>query len=538
MQAEMARHSVGLPSTIPPAAAMREWDGFGVRARERMDEEKHEDEDEASDVKEDVRASLRTPIARGAVSHDSDLGKHSTDYFSAQPTKQWRSSGHSEGFSTPYGTTPGSHCICAEGCRCRDACRYDIHLCRCKAAQSQPKLYSVQPPYYENVEPPSDTWTSPISHPSFASMSNSMARLHIARPTSGEPQVPRMAHGPHLTGSIAAPKVRQRSNTAKSDLVYVPDAPTPPAMSATKDAYPLDFYGRNSGQRFPKFHRSDAGQLSPTDGPASRNNASRKAVTSPLAADPGLVHADDVEGQSRNPVPPIRMRRHVRNIDISNPPIPDPNSTSYAQSFPLASQGNPRGIENEFGDWDTSHIKTPVLKPLGQGGGVTDRVAHVRHSADSTASAFQRQRDIEGTTEYGKAIAPPPLALRPPLTLSMPDFIAPRPASRQRYVQAGGNARLEDRPEISNFALPPALDQGLSLTKEELEQRLLEMSPPRRDSAFSSARPSQDSVSSPPGGRVSRDLEEDAFRGKRSRTSSSVSSKIKRMFSRQHSSTE
>ena len=219
---------------------------------------------------------------------------------------------------------------------------------------------------------------------------------------------------------------------------------------------------------------------------------------------------------------------------------PPSGSIPYTQSFsPLPSYGNPRGNENEFGDWDTSHIKTPVLTPLRQGAGTADRVGSNRHSADSASPTSRGRRDVQDSTGHSKATPPPSLPIQPPSTLPLPDFIAPQPASKQRYVLAGGDAKLGDRPEISDFALPPALDRGMSLTKEELEQRLLEMSPPRRDSGFSQARPSQDSVSSPASGPVSHDLEEGAVKEKRTRTSSSVSSRIlKRIFSRQNSSTE
>jgi hypothetical protein len=46
------------------------------------------------------------------------------------------------------------------------------------------------------------------------------------------------------------------------------------------------------------------------------------------------------------------------------------------------------------------------------------------------------------------------------LDLPLPDFIAPRPAMRQRYVSAGGDAKLRDRPEIQGFHLPPTVSHN------------------------------------------------------------------------------
>lgn len=86
---------------------------------------------------------------------------------------------------------------------------------------------------------------------------------------------------------------------------------------------------------------------------------------------------------------------------------------------------------------------------------------------------------------------PPPAAARvqspPP---PEPEFIAPRPALKQRYVSAGGDLPLSERAELKGFALPAALTAGASVGREEFLRSLPSSSPPKTSTEES--RPSEE----------------------------------------------
>jgi hypothetical protein len=148
------------------------------------------------------------------------------------------------------------------------------------------------------------------------------------------------------------------------------------------------------------------------------------------------------------------------------------------------------------------------------------------------------------------------------LDLPLPDFIAPRPAMRQRYVSAGGTAKLRDRPEIQGFQLPPAVVHSVmrppshqdppawpssfnnvesptfshgndTFVMMSPKQHYMDLDPPACISAWDSS-----PVSKQRGSTESSEKMMQMFRGeKRGRTASSASmrERIKRVFSRKAS---
>lgn len=332
------------------------------------------------------------------------------------------------------------------------------------------------------------------------------------------------------TSTEPMPPKRQRAPTVNnSDLVYVPPAPTKTPARKQKDATPLALYGTNgslSGQRYPTFNMkaslsktgiptppvfatvsSTSGQdqsmepIAQTLMQLSSNSSERKprAVQPiPLSAlrlnSPApMSEIDEDEREERTPSPLSAPRqRRFRcnktyaaitgevltsdgNIDeyhqlgpiVSDEPVdPPPATVTYpaiprstsaglfnpgtyvstvTQSFPSAQAGNPRDPEGSPGQ---GGVQREDWYDHGDG----YEHAPTRHSSPAT-------------TRRG---FPPPL----PKPLPLPDFIAPRPATKQRYVSAGGNAKLEDRPEITDFVLSPSVTPGIAMQRDVLLQHL------------------------------------------------------------------
>lgn len=324
---------------------------------------------------------------------------------------------------------------------------------------------------------------------------------------------------------------RKRAPTVNNDLAYVPTAPKKTPSRRQKDPTPLGFYGTHgslSGQRYPTFNVGPSlSQASLSPPPVFAAAPSTSGDLDPIArtllqlssphpvyatqvADPifsatsrkslslTMFDSDEVEPRSRTPSPLAAQRQRkyqcnkthalITGEDIKHysesdeyPPIgPDdavdtpetspgivtypaiPRSTSaglftpgvytstVTQSFPSAQTGNPREPENS---------------PEQAHGVREDWYGHGRNIRSTTDDSVPTRHSSPAS---GSGLFPPPLP--PPLPL--PDFIAPRPAIKQRYVSAGGTARLEDRPEIVDFTLPPSVTPGISMTRDLLLQRL------------------------------------------------------------------
>ncbi|CAK3882945.1 Hypothetical predicted protein [Lecanosticta acicola] len=123
---------------------------------------------------------------------------------------------------------------------------------------------------------------------------------------------------------------------------------------------------------------------------------------------------------------------------------------------------------------------------------------------------------------------------------ALPDFIAPRPALKQRYFSAGGDVPLHQRPEIQ-VAMPPPAEPGWRMSKEQVEafyqQQAVTSSPPQQSQPGSS-RASQERVGtgSSGDGRASNDTPGSSSGGQRGRGGSSSSWRIKNFFSKHSSS--
>jgi hypothetical protein len=196
---------------------------------------------------------------------------------------------------------------------------------------------------------------------------------------------------------------------------------------------------------------------------------------------------------------------------------------------------------------------------------VTPIKPHLNPYIFDTHSAAQKRTRSSSALRSPSPFSSPPGSHEPSqlsLDLPLPDFIAPRPAMRQRYVSAGGNAKLRDRPEIQGFQLPPAVTHGVTQIPNHSDppawpascinvdspiithgndtfvmmspkQHYMDLDPPACISAWDSS-----PVSKQRGSAESSEKMMQMFRGeKRGRTASSASmrERIKRVFSRKAS---
>lgn len=428
--------------------------------------------------------------------------------------------------------SPAPSCACSPRCQCKPACRYQIHSCPCapcvprrtqggnenipsptsfKAAHQSSAQHISRKPVISNIN-------RVLPDRSFGdgTLSRQKSQLTTA-PRRGENSIgDRNAVQPHLK--------RLRAPTINSDLAYVPPAPSRTPSRKQKDATPLEFYGSHSGQRYPAFttgslldqnaalsppkfaavpntsqqaEASEHVHQSPKPSSNSQAGVIGQTVEPTLRSSSASCDSDEEAGaHAPSPLSAPRQRRFQCNetyaaitgedvkscFDVNGYAMPllsdfndlprsspakvtypaVPRSTSVelfpkgiytptaTQSFPSAQVGNPRHADSTSGQTD-DHAE----ESRGQSHHTcvhVDASVPTRHSSPASSSR-----------EF-----PPPL----PKPLPLPDFIAPRPATKQRYVSAGGTAKLEDRPEITGFTLPTSIIPGISISRDVFLQHL------------------------------------------------------------------
>lgn len=279
---------------------------------------------------------------------------------------------------------------------------------------------------------------------------------------------------------------------------------------------PLGFYGSHSGQRYPAFTANvfpvPNGPLHPPVFAAAPSTSEvtqavqttielqpsfppnvppittvdSTAVTSPLLSSLETVWLDEaVEVTSRSPSPSRAPRRRPYQHNITHALLTNRPIEGYSPDDEY-----PPGDFIKLANSAPSPIKYPTI-PRSTSAGLFEKGVYAPSLTQSFPSAHAgNPRDPEGSPEqpredwYGlgdnirsKANSSPASVghgFRPPLPppLALPEFIAPRPSAKQRYVSAGGTARLEDRPEIEDFVLPPRATPGITMPREILLQRL------------------------------------------------------------------
>lgn len=282
---------------------------------------------------------------------------------------------------------------------------------------------------------------------------------------------------------------RKRADTAHSDLAYVPPPPPRTPTRAKKDIYPLGFYG-GSGQRYPPFHpttvTSPEGQVDVHSSSPSERVPRRKPVPLPLPVipqPPRPINAGLSQTHAGCQTPEATPSdANFADHQVTYPAIPKSQSQGlFTQSFPISARGNPRTAETdktipaadyaqlagEAQDTIRPFSDTPVLPSSGFAPPQQRQQQNQRPPLHTTATC----PDALEAHQIRKALAKDFAATKPMPPLPEPDFIAPRPATKQRYVSAGGNAKLHDRQEIAGPAFTHTASGG-SMSKDELFKML------------------------------------------------------------------
>jgi len=478
--------------------------------------------------------------------------------------------------STPL--PDASFCACHRSCVCKMKCDQNEDHCTCLSGRAQVyhlvhKQESQKQALHAQYVKPDEN----VPNMFLGAASNTLAQMQIAAIANPEPVIVRAIHDIHEADNArnfhVARSTRQRSNTTNSDLAYVPQTHnTPRPGLRPKDVYPLAFYGSRSPQRYPRMPATTSspyGNLSSTSAGTGlhRNDVPpRKPVPPPIntSGNPYGWNAATVAQDSEALTPPMSSPLDTQTFhatdQVTYPTIPRSGSDGlFTQSFP-AKSGNPRDVRRQHAG--PSHATAPdpndpanaYIGLLSRHPSTIESGAHFRDDSWPLTHAT-----ISGPPKQTPTIhSLPTLATlhhtisNPNPALPEPDFIAPRPALKQRYVSAGGTAKLSERVEIAAppFTAPVTLPGGPTISKDELDAKMNDpewmklhfgehhpaITPPRR--SVESALMFSGRIS----GRKSGESELITKNDKRQRTSSGASasagkmaSKFKRVFSRKDS---
>ncbi|KAK3058087.1 hypothetical protein LTR09_001164 [Extremus antarcticus] len=446
-------------------------------------------------------------------------------------------------------------CTCHAACVCKLKCDQHAAGCTCANVVHIYHLVNEQRKYNDELEvrakyvKAAETSAQPL----LSASSDGSDQLRVADAACLIPEI----HGAvsKSSGNIEiidrthSVVTRPRTNTADSDLAYVPDSRA--LHRGIKDAVPLGFYGRASGQRYPNM-RPHTPTTSPMDVDEysyyrverkTSKSVSRKPVPAPIIAPPvPQMHSYATQGRSNQvPTPPKSSPYAYQTFaaagQATNPPMPqsqdevvftqgsDTNNpfsdeeylTQEPKSFyqaPLVSQSFPQpntttspyndstqksksfdqAPRNAADDYisllphhpSTTNIEYPSEPfPRLSHAATTSPPKHPHQPLKSRATTFNSNDTPLPTLKSFTRTHIPKKSLDKALpSMPEPDFIAPRPAARQRYVSAGGNAKLSERAEIpgpafqstavSGVASPEQklLPSGHGISKEELDARL------------------------------------------------------------------
>ncbi|RMZ02586.1 hypothetical protein D0860_07162 [Hortaea werneckii] len=246
-----------------------------------------------------------------------------------------------------------------------------------------------------------------------------------------------------------------------------------PASRKPKDAYPLGFYGGISSQHHAASRTNDAATGSGQQSQISR----RKPVPLPLPVVPtqtaptyGSSFQSHATWQSSEPSTQEANYAYSR---VQYPAIPQSQSQDqFTQSFPVGARGYPRDTDtdNSFSAADYTQLADEAqdaIRPFTDTEpllGSSYSPQAVRPSLHSTVTSPDAKEVRKFRKTRGGHQTQQPL-------LPEPEFISPRPATKQRYVSAGGNAKLHERQEIEGPAFSFHTG-GASMSKDEVDHKL------------------------------------------------------------------
>ncbi|KAK3075903.1 hypothetical protein LTR53_000332 [Teratosphaeriaceae sp. CCFEE 6253] len=398
-------------------------------------------------------------------------------------------------------------------------------------------------------------------------VTNDVAQLQVA--TMAMPD-PHMVQACNVTSEAAdrfdremLERHRERANTANSSLAYVPPYVPPPRTPSRarskKSMYPLGLYGDTSGQRYPPFRSNTIDTMAP---PVYGDAYYRSQMPMRKPVPRNFSHK---MGQSSS-----SPEEKLIDVDTS-PVLATSDSQSYfTHSFPVSAKGNARSPFDDAASYaDLADEAQNAIRPFSE-----PQVAHpvnshppalpplrpgMRSAATSPAvvPGLPKSRSLANNLTFDRdrlnKIHTPPVP-----DIPVPDFIQPKPALKQRYVSAGGNAKVSERAEIAGPAFATQLtsnSSGAAIPKEQLFDLLSDPDFVRANfgeaavgKMSTTPRPSAEATSPPPGQSArasvgSQQGSSASLAGKRERVDSGASGgsvgrfsgKLKRVFSRHHS---
>ncbi|KAK3635498.1 hypothetical protein LTR22_019178 [Elasticomyces elasticus] len=447
-----------------------------------------------------------------------------------------------------------AYCSCDPSCYCHDVCDLVANECSCAHSRGEVReMVEMQVKEQKDIFTKLGSSSALFPNHMLGAVSNDVAQMQVAAmavpdPVRAQACFSNKEASDALDGLILD-QHRKRSNTADSSLAYVPAYVPPPRTPSRhkKDAYPLGLYGgEGSGQRYPTFKSQIA---DPTPPPVNDYNSQIPV---------------------RKPVP----RNFSKPVTSSSPAIqssPSPNThyglpasesqTRIARSFPDTAHGSTRMPFLHDGDDDeddstaytylaqetsdsirpfsdepemynpqiTTSNSTTQLLPA-------PRRPTITTSATSPAGPLSLPRSrTKILFSFGRSASPPAIDPNEPL----PDFIAPKPAKVQRYVSAGGTAKLHERDEIAGPAFTPATNPSMPvMQKDEWMEKM-------KDPEFVRSYFGEEALSKMDSIDETRASMETPLGGKRERgdtgasgSSGRFSAKLKRVFSRKSSGCE
>ena len=355
----------------------------------------------------------------------------------------------------PDESRPNPHCLCDADCECRIDCAFQTDECACATARAQ-----VQELVDDNLKLSRGVRhglgpSVAVSEQALAAMADDVSQMRVGVEAAVYP-----SGGPGAYGAgedVAAREDtrslhsrRHRANTGDSGLACVPES------RGAARGMSRGLFGEFSDHRYPSMRAMRH------DNPPPMPERPSHAAGSALARRP--VPAQSAPFSFAGPSsPPPQL-----------PPVSQ-NETAFARSTPGRR---------------AQHVRQDNMA------GLTEAYTSLADEARDTIRPYSEEVArpesplLPVIPDRPRRLAPPtsPLPLPPsspaPIqagktrktsgqadTLPLPDFIAPRPALKQRYVSAGGTAKLEDRPEIAGPDIVHTTT-GASIDREELYERL------------------------------------------------------------------
>nr|POE86908.1 hypothetical protein CFP56_63940 [Quercus suber] len=380
-------------------------------------------------------------------------------------------------------------CLCQEGCHCQVELDCGMQRGECPCAYARHEicdLIGLQREVHDSVQSHAHAVGVVIPEPStiLSADTNEAARMQVAGLATADPYIVQMCkHTAEETAkrdeqNLALHRSRSRADARDIDLAYVPAPQT--SGRVTKDPFPLAFYS-NSPHRYPKMSTGAVPDAV-------------KAFDTAQVPYPQAVHTSSFEGRALtygevNP-PSVAVDRVSQSTGVTYPTIPasqssdsfynhnnemtphqqydvdvDVSASEYSELANMARhQVNP--FKEMVRDPSVQYASPEPMDPSAlaaradqyQSNQYAPRPA-VRAQTVSDGSPYNGrmpgvQQKVRSEPHSSKPHPPlPPGACEP----SFDNHTSPVNGSqgaplhaplRQRWVQAGGNAKLSERPEI------------------------------------------------------------------------------------------